>query len=61
MTDTPIHEQVKLEWREAIESGRITGKLEVTSKVLKVLKDLNRPQQSIKELISDLESDSWKS
>jgi hypothetical protein len=61
MTDTPIHEQVKTEWREAIQSGRISGKLEVTAKVLKVLKEINRPQQSIKQLIADLESDSWKS
>jgi hypothetical protein len=61
MTDTPIHEQVKTEWREAIESGRIRGKLEVTAKVLQVLKQINRPQPGIKQLIADLESDSWKS
>jgi hypothetical protein len=61
MTDTPIHKQVKTEWKEAIESGRIRGKLEITAKVLKVLKEINRPQQSVKLLIADLESDSWKS
>jgi hypothetical protein len=60
MTEAPIHDQLKADWSEAIASAEIRGRLEVTAKVLSVLKPLPRPQQSIKQLIAELDSESWK-